>query len=60
MEDVDIEQRLRAAAMGIRDDIRGLFRGHPDYVAYLVEILGDAREEIKELRQRIPAPPPED
>lgn len=54
-----IEEDLLSAAVGIKDDIRGLFARNPDYRDYLMKLLRSAAQEIKDLRQQIPAPPPE-
>lgn len=54
-----IEEQLLSAAVGVRDDIRGLFSRNPDYRDYLVKLLQGAAAEIEDLRQKIPAPPPE-
>jgi hypothetical protein len=54
-----IEDNLKSAATGIRDDIRGLFARNPDYRDYLVKLLRNAAKEIEDLREQLPAPSPE-
>lgn len=55
-----IEERLRDSAQAAKDDIRGIFRhGPPEYRDYLVALMIEAAEEIDDLRQQIPAPPPD-
>ena len=41
-----IEERLENAAKAIKDDIRGLFKSHPNYRNYLYELMIDAIKEI--------------
>jgi len=54
-----IEDVLISASRAIRDDIRGAFRTLPEYRDYLAALLMEASREIKDLREQIPAPPPE-
>jgi hypothetical protein len=59
MDEQDMEDRLLSAAKAIKDDIRSLFVNHPEYRDYLNGLLRDAAEEIRDLREQIPAPPPD-
>lgn len=59
MDEQTMEDRLLSAAKGIKDDIRSLFANHPEYRDYLNNLLRDAVDEIKDLREQIPAPPPD-
>lgn len=54
-----VEARLRDAAKAIADDIRGAYKGLPQYRDYLVALLKEAATEIEELREQVPAPAPD-
>lgn len=54
-----VEERLLDSAKAIKDDIRGAFKGLPEYRDHLHKLLTEAAAEIEDLRQLIPAPAPE-